>query len=408
MIRVATAALCLSLAASAGADPTVELLWRTELPRHEAGGVAVFGDGTGVAAWTRNDVIVVSRFDARGKLGAEVTLGEPDEVEFEDLAARGDDVFLALRSNKAITIAGQTHRPPPARKNDMFHMPSVGVIVRLDAKGPRQSWTTHSDVEDIRVLPLKDGLFLAASSIGKSDYFGPLQLSKLARDGKPVWSQTHPAAHVHSVSKLKTGYGVSIRANGQLAWWAVSPAGKPIAQHQVRKLPSAGDLGSLEAPVQHGDAVTAFGYTGGPVSVAGKPIAGRPSYSIQPFMLKTPGTGKTATFEDLAVVTGNTAGSGLLGGQPATLMHVIHTGPAKALHRGDYIVLGGASRPRLIPVFQYSYPNDNWQSGVLNVEHGLELYTRDAAFHGREVTLIGHCDRNNRVGCLQRVRVKGL
>jgi len=315
-----------------------------------------------------------------------VHLGGPGDEDLEDIAVGEELVWLALKTDGKIELAGEEREPPPPAK-DAIVLPTIGVAVAMSAKGRIVRSMSLPDAAVLRIQPAPGaGLFVASGHITES-YLGAAHLSLRQPSGLMVWSRSwlgaHPAEMVWDAA-TKTLL-VSLRFNTHLAVVRIDPAsGKTLRKVSVDKIHGAGDLGSIEGIVPMGDSAVAYGYTGGPVEVNRE--VHEHSSSIRPFSVTVDATPR---FFELTDAIGHVIAAGQLDSKPAVLFSVIHPGSDESMHRGAYLRVGMGRDQTVFPLHQVRYARDDWEHEPPEVVLGNPMTATDAAFHERDVFAAG-------------------
>jgi hypothetical protein len=335
--------------------PTVA--WHYDFPSSvEARRVAVGADGT-IAVGVRfseqvelagrsleprgEGDVAIAFFAADGTPLGAVQLGGRADDALEDLAATASGFVVAVRSDEGFVEAGRTADPGPGFEGAalVVHVRAPGEIVRADAV-PRGA-------RGLRLASHGSGeLFVGWSVHGGDELFGEATVSRTGPDGAERWRQSYAGCQIHELAAEAPRVLASLRCRRSLEARSLSDRDGGTVRHLVvEKLPSAGDLGSLQAFFGKG-AMLAFGETGGAVRVGGADRE-RPSYAIQPFFAEASQAG-TELFVDLADATANVVGVGSLDAVPVAVINVMHPGANPEPQPGIYLAaVASGSAPKL-------------------------------------------------------------
>lgn len=383
------------------AAPTIA--WQHDLPpRVEARRVAIGVDATiavgvhfsgsvelggrGFTSRGEGDV-AIAVFAADGAPLGAVQLGGPADDALEALSPSASGFVVAVRSDESFVEAGRTAEAGPGLEGAalVVHVRAPGEVVRADAV-PRGA-------RGLRLASHESGdLFIGWSVRGDEELFGEAIVIRSGVQGVERWRKAFSRCELYRLAAGHDAVVASLRCDRSLEARSLGERdGTPGLGLRVEKLPSAGDLGTLEA-FAHEGALVAFGETGGVVRVAGAEHE-RPSYAIQPFHSETTGP-DAARFVDLADATAQVVGVGVLDDTPAAVLDVIHAGKGPEPQPGVYLAV---ALPGSVPALRPLAPHDAHPD---RPEPPLD--PRHAAFVDGGVVVVGTLGTKSRYGTVVR------
>jgi hypothetical protein len=392
----------------------VTAAWRVDLPLAGQLAAVELDDGRIVAVGTlaesadpvtigatsltsRGDTdLVVLVLAADGAIQAVHAIGGPGTEAARGLVAAGGAARLLLETDGSLELAGK--QLGAAGDDEDLLAPPTFLLVDLDpARGPIAASPLFDPgvvtQPSIAALPGGDLAVLARARGAAAD---PTIVQRRAPTGEVRWERRlrDDAVAVFAAATPDAALVVATDADDGFGAIAFDAGGAEVRRLGLGHVGGAADddaAGAIHGVAPDGPDLLLVGAASGDLRVGSEQVT-RARAEAQPFAVRWTPDGP-AGFSDLFEGTGRVLA--LRGGE--AILDVAH--PPRGTqepHRGTYLIRDVADPERrgLVPIVQYRYQGDDWETGAPIAVTGELIYVFDAVFlAGGGVLLLAHGDR---------------